>query len=143
MKTIQKNNIIFIRLFPDEDIINALLDACKKHQVQTAIVLSGVGQLKHITLGYFKEKGDYTPQSFKKAHELLHISGTIIKQDDKYIPHLHVVLGNEQKMVIGGHLLNAKVEVTNEIMLLKSDAPLKRILSTDTGLHELIIPDET
>lgn len=143
MKTIQKDNIIFIRLFPNENIIDKLLNACKKHQVQTAIVISGVGQLKHITLGYFKGKGDYAPQSFEKIHELLHISGTIIKQDDKYIAHLHVVLGDEQKMTVGGHLLNAKVEMTNEIILLISNTLLKRRLSKNTGLYELILTDET
>jgi uncharacterized protein len=143
MKTTQKDNIIFIRLFPNEDIIENILDACEKHQVRTAVVLSAVGQLKDITLGYYKEKGNYTPQSFKEAHELLHISGTIIKQEDKYIPHLHVTLGNEQKMVLGGHLLKAKVEVTNEIVLLSSDALLKRRLCEENGLQELILPDAT
>ena len=143
MKTVQENNLIFIRLFPNESVINCLLDACKKYQVQTAVVISGIGQLKDITLGYFKEKGNYTPETFSKPHELLNLSGNIIFNKDTYLPHIHVVLGNEKKQVIGGHLIEGFVEVTNEIVLIRSSAKLKRKNSVETGLNELIIPSET
>ena len=71
METKQKDNLIFIRLFPDEDIYPALNEVCHKYKVTTAVVLSGVGQLKQFELGYFKEKGNYTPQQFETPHELL------------------------------------------------------------------------
>jgi len=143
MKAIRDNNLLFIRLFPDELLIDTLIDACKKHNIQTAVVISAIGQLKDVTLGYFKKKGDYCPDSLKNTYELLQISGNIILKDDAYIPHLHVILGDEQKKVIGGHLLNAVVETTNEIVLLLSSIPLKREMSEHTGLNELIIPTET
>lgn len=143
MKTTQVNNLIFIRLFSDEVIINCLVEACKKYQIQTAIVLSAVGQLKQSTIGYFKEKGNYASEIFQKSHELLHLSGTIISYKDTYYPHLHVILGNEHKQVIGGHLISGIVEITNEIVLMTSQSKLERKHSLETGLNELIIPDET
>ncbi len=143
MKTIQENNLIFIRLFPNEDIINSLIEVCKKYQIQTAFVLSAIGQLKHSTIGYFKEKGKYVSESFPTPHELLNLSGTIINQEDTYISHLHVVLGNDKMQAMGGHLIDGVVEVTNEIVLMTSSIPLKRRQSLQTGLSDLIIPEET
>ena len=75
---------------------------CQRHKVETAIVLSGIGQLKRFKLGYFKEKGNYAPQQFQKPHGLLSLAGSIFNQEGKYNFHLHVVLGNEGKNVVGG-----------------------------------------
>ena len=143
MKAILDNNLLFIRLFPNETLIDCLIDICKEKDIQTAVVISAIGQLKDITLGYFKEKGNYCQESFKKTYELIHMSGNIILHHDTYIPHLHVMIGDEQKKVIGGHLFKAIVQVTNEIVLLRSTAPLKREMSELTGLNELIIPPQT
>ena len=61
---------------------------CKKHDVKTAVVISGIGQLKDFKLGYFREKGDYTPEAFHEPHELLSMLGNIIKQDGGYLFHI-------------------------------------------------------
>ena len=64
MQSKEESSLIFIRLFPGEDIYHELKKVCQRHKVETAVVLSGVGQLKQFKLGYFKEKGNYTPQEF-------------------------------------------------------------------------------
>jgi predicted DNA-binding protein with PD1-like motif len=139
MQSKQKNNLIFIRLVPDENIYEKLEEACKKYKVNTAIVISGIGQLKDFKLGYFKEKGNYTPEHFKNPHELLSLQGNIIKQNEEYIFHLHVVLGNENKEVVGGHLIEGLVEVTNEIVLLKSEVNFERKAEDNTGLKGMFL----
>lgn len=139
MQNTQKENLIFIRLFPNENIHEKLEEVCRKYQVNTAVVISGIGQLKDFKLGYFKEKGDYTPEHFKTPHELLSLQGNIVKQDEKYIFHLHAVLGNENKEVIGGHLIGGVVEVTNEIVLLKVNVRINRKLEDTTGLEGMFL----
>ena len=76
----EKNNLIFVRLFPNEDIHRELKRVCKKRQVETAVILSGLGQLKQFQLGYYKEKGNYTPQEFQEPHELLSLTDNISNQ---------------------------------------------------------------
>ena len=124
MQSKEEGNIIFIRLFSDEDMQEKLKEACRSHNVNTAVVLSGLGQLKKIQLGYFKEKNNYNPENFDAPHELLSLTGNICKQDGVYNLHLHVILGNEKKNTVGGHLIEGKVEITNEIVLLKTDVQL-------------------
>ena len=139
MQSKEKDGVVFIRLFPGEDIYQSLEEACRKHRVETAVVLSGVGQLKNFRLGYFKEKGDYAPQEFEKPHELLSLTGSISNREGDYNFHLHVALGNEEKKVIGGHLIKGEVEVTNEIVLLKTGLRVKRKLEESTGLQGMFL----
>ena len=139
IETEEKDNLVFLRLFPDEDIYEKLTEACKKHQLETAVVISAVGQLKQFQLGYFKEKGNYTPEKFQDPHELLSLSGNISKQAAGYEFHLHAVLGNKKKSAVGGHLISGRVAVTNEIVLLKTDLKIKRKLEEVTGLKGMFL----
>lgn len=133
----EKKDLVFIRLFPGENVHEELENACRKHDVGTAVALSGVGQLRDCKLGYFREKGDYSPETFEKPHELLSLSGNIIGQDEGYLFHLHAVLGNEKKEAVGGHLIDGAVEITAEIVLLRSDARLSIRVEEETGLQGL------
>ncbi len=139
MHSKQEKDLIFIRLFPVENIHEKLEEVCRKYQVNTAVVISGIGQLKDFKLGYFKQKGNYTPQYFKTPHELLSLEGNIAKQDEEYIFHLHAVLGNKDKEVVGGHLIEGLVEITNEIVLLKTDVKVYRKIEDITGLKGMFL----
>lgn len=139
MQTKEENNLVFIRLFPEEDIYEKLKEICRKHQIETAVVICGLGQLRQFQLGYFKEKGNYTPEEFQEPHELLSLVGNISKQGDEYNFHLHAVLGDENKNTVGGHLIKGKVSVTNEIVLLKTDLKINRKLEKNTGLQGMFL----
>jgi len=139
MQSKEVDNIIFIRLFENEDILEQIKKSCKKHSVKTAVVLSGIGQIKNSKLGYFKKKGDYSPKKFNKPLEILSLSGNVIKKDDDHIAHIHIVLGDEDKKAIGGHLLEGTISVTAEIALLKTSIKLKRKIEDKTGLQGLYL----
>ncbi|MFO8077970.1 MAG: DUF296 domain-containing protein [Thermoplasmatota archaeon] len=137
MKSIEKNGIIIFRLYPGENILQSLQELSEKHNLSTAIILSGVGQIKNPTLGYFKQKNDYTEQTFQGIYELLSLSGNIIYDGETYHIHAHTVIGDEQKQTKGGHLINGTVSITNEIALLKTEIEAIRTISKQTGLAEL------
>jgi len=139
MKSKEKNNIVFIRLFPEEDLNDKLIEACAIHNVKSAVVISGIGQLKNIHLGYFKEKGDYSPECFKEPFELLSISGNICKDKEGYLLHLHAVIGDEKKNVFGGHFISGIVEITCEIVILKTNMGISRVYDEKTGLKALFL----
>ena len=87
----------------------------------------------------YKEKGNYSPETFEKPLEILSISGNICKQKNDYLPHLHIVLSNEKKNAIGGHLLNGTVSITAEIVILKTNVVFARELDESTGLQNMIL----
>jgi predicted DNA-binding protein with PD1-like motif len=139
MQSREKDNTIIIRFFQDEDFYEKLKEVCKIHNVKNAIVLSGLGQLKKFKLGFFKYKGSYNVEKFDDSHELLSLTGNICKQNGDYELHLHAVLGNEKKNAIGGHLIEGKVAVTNEIVILKTYIDITRKFEEKTGLKGLFL----
>jgi len=141
MQSKEENGIIIVRLFANEDVMQSLKTVCRKHNIETAVVITAIGQLKNFTLGYFKEKGNYTPREYPTPHELLSINGIISREADDYKFHLHATLGNEAKQAIGGHLIRGMVEVTNEIILMKSNIKVKRKLDDATGLTGLVLEE--
>jgi len=139
MQSKKEKDIIFIRLFPDEDVNKKLKEACKLHDIKTAIIISGIGQLKTAQLGYFKKKGNYSPETFNKPLEILSLTGNICKQNDEYLLHLHAILSDEKKNAIGGHFIEGKISVTGEIVLLTSDIDIQRKIDDKTGLMTLFL----
>ena len=137
MECREESGIVFIRMHKGDDFFTELENACREAGIVSAGVVTGIGMLSDFELGYFRGKGDYAKQKFSKPHELLALSGIILKEKDAYNFHLHAVLGGEDKGVKGGHLFSAEVAVTAEIMLLKSGAELKRELEPETGLFGL------
>ena len=139
MKSNEMNNIIFIRLFQNEDVNEQIKEACRIHDVKTAVVLSGIGQVKQVQLGYFKEKGNYIPETFNEPLEILSFTGNICKNNNDYILHFHIVLGDKKKKTVGGHFIGGKISITGEIVLLKTSINVYRKLDNKTGLKALVL----
>ena len=139
MQTKRHDNLVAVRLFSGEDLHGSLSEACSGHGVEAAVVLSGLGQLKDFELGYFRQKGDYCPQHFADAHELVSLTGTISRQDGEYVFHLHATLTDRDKRAVGGHLIRGTVQVTNEIVLLETGMKITRRIDEKTGLKGLFL----
>ena len=132
----EKGGIIFIRLHQDEDLFESLREICRTCELEVGVVISGIGMLKQAELSYFVESGRYSPILFPEPLELVSLTGNIIRKDDCHI-HLHAVLARENKETLAGHLSRGKVNVTNEIVILKTDVPADRELDDATGLMAL------
>lgn len=132
------NETIVVRMLPGEDYLESLTQVCRESGTGTAVVLSSIGQLRDVQIGYFAGPGDYSPEKFPGPCELLSVSGSISLTNDRYIPHLHALLGQPDKSVIGGHLISGTVEITNETVLSVMDIPMSRSLNPSTGLWDLV-----
>jgi predicted DNA-binding protein with PD1-like motif len=137
MKSVRKNNILLIILDTDEDFFKSLKILCKKYKIKNAIILSGIGQLKKITLAYFDKNKKYITKDFFDAYELLHLSGNIIQNDNDFNFHIHTIISNDKMKSFGGHLMKAEVNITNEIFLLITDINITRKIDDVTGLKKI------
>ena len=136
MESKEKNNIIFIHLETDEDFFKSLEKICENHNLKYEIFLTGVGQLKKFCIGYYN-KNEYITKTFNNPHELLHLSGNICKINNNYEFHIHTIVSNKKMESLGGHLLSAKVNITNEIIILKTFIEFSRNLEVSSGLKKL------
>ena len=66
--------------------------------------------------------------------ELLSLIGDIALRDGEPQVHAHVVLGRRDGTTLGGHLMEAKVRPTLEVILSESPAHLRRTVHDESGL---------
>jgi uncharacterized protein len=125
----------FALIFNTGDRVMAGLKAFAREQNLAASHFTAIGAFKNVTLGYFDwEKKDYLKIPVHEQVEVLSLVGDITINDGKPNIHAHVVLGKREGSTCGGHLLEAEVRPTLEVILTESPAHLERRLDKEAGL---------
>lgn len=107
----------------------------------TAAHFTAIGAFADAVLGYFDPgRRDYRRIPVQEQVEVLTLAGDIAVKDGEPRVHAHVVLGRADGSTRGGHLLEAHVWPTLELVLTESAAELRRRSDPETGLA-LIDPD--
>ena len=134
MESVREGNIIMARLKEGNRLQPSILDVMEKHGVFSCAVLSGIGMLKNVTLGYY-EKGKYLEKQYPRHLELLSTQGFVTLDSSV---HLHVSLGDRDNNVIGGHLISSTIVNTVECVLMTMDTfSMTRKVDPNTGIRLL------
>ncbi len=97
---------------------------------------TAIGALSDVTLVYFDwEKKDYKRIPLREQVEVLSLIGDVaLDEKGKHKVHAHIVVGLSDGMARGGHLLDAHVRPTLEVILVESPAHLHRRFDSESGL---------
>jgi uncharacterized protein len=126
---------LLVRLDRGEELVESLLAVAADEQLESALVL-GIGALEEIELGYYAlGERRYLRRRFPGIHELLSLSGNLAQLDGKPFLHAHVVLGNRDFSVLGGHLFRGRVAVVVEAMLFPGEQAIGRAMDEGVGLN--------
>jgi hypothetical protein len=111
----------YVRLDRGEEIVNGLLELCKKDGIKSAI-FSGIGGCSEAEIQTFiPETGSFETKKLTGMLELVSLNGNITTDDDGNLyHHTHAVFSykdNGKHCVIGGHLKSVTVLYTAEIEL--------------------------
>ncbi|MDQ2687035.1 MAG: DNA-binding protein [Armatimonadota bacterium] len=97
--------------------------------------LTAVGAFERATLGYFDwQKKDYVKIPIHEQVEVLSLVGDIATLDGKPKLHAHVVVGKRDGTAHGGHVLEAHVRPTLEVILTEPPGHLRKKHDAETGL---------
>ncbi len=123
-----------------ENLTDTIIKCADAINIKSAM-LTGLGALENPTLAYYNlETKQYQNKTFSGIYELISLNGNIAFADDKRVFHIHVAIGDDKYHVYGGHLVDALVGVTAEVMFVPFKAPIFRKFDSDIGL-KLISPD--
>lgn len=125
----------FVVVFDSGDEAFAGLTAFANEHHIGAASISGIGALKDVTLGYF----DWPTRKYQRIPvneqvELLSLIGDIAIGEGKSVVHAHIVVGRSDGSTRGGHLLEAHVRPTLEVVIDESPAHLKKRHDPESGL---------
>jgi predicted DNA-binding protein with PD1-like motif len=101
----------------------------------TAASFTAIGAFNEVVLGYFDwERKDYDRIPIREQVEVLALVGDIAIADGVPKVHAHVVVGKKDASAHGGHLLEARVRPTLEVVITESPAYLVRWPDPESGL---------
>ena len=125
----------FVIVFdPGDEVVAGLLDFAKEHKL--AASLTAIGAFERVTLGFFEsERKDYKRIPINEQVEVMSLVGNIsLEENGEPKVHAHVVVGKSDGTAHGGHLLEAHVRPTLEVILVESPATLRRKMNAEVGL---------
>jgi uncharacterized protein len=122
-------------IFDQGDEVMATLQAfAAKHNLM-ASRFTAIGAFERATLGYFDwGTKEYERIPVNEQVEVVSIVGDIALDGNKPKVHAHAVLGRRDGSTLGGHLLEAKVRPTLEVVLTESPAHLRRVCDPRSGI---------
>lgn len=132
----QENELkTFVLVFErNDDVVPLLLQFAGDNRLSGAR-LSGIGGFRRVKFGcYDRDARDYQPIEINEQVEMLSFIGNLALKDGKPALHAHVVVAKRDGSAYGGHLLEAQVFPTMEIMLIETPANLQRTMDDITGL---------
>ena len=125
----------FALIFETGEEALAGLTRFASEQNLTASRFTAIGAFSDVVLGYFDwEKKDYERIPVKEQVEVLSLIGDVALDNGKPKVHAHVVLGMRDGAARGGHLLEAHVRPTLEVLITDSPTYLKREFDAASGL---------
>ncbi|HEX3892482.1 MAG TPA: PPC domain-containing DNA-binding protein [Terracidiphilus sp.] len=95
-----------------------------------------IGALRSVELAWFNwETRKYqTAVKLDEQVELLSVIGDVAMEDNDPQVHAHVVVGRRDGSAHGGHLVNAVVRPTCELILTENPQHLRKRVDADSGL---------
>ncbi|HEX4589381.1 MAG TPA: PPC domain-containing DNA-binding protein [Gemmataceae bacterium] len=117
-----------------QEVMKGLLAFARKHKL-VAGNLTGIGAVSDAVIGYFDpEKKVYLRTHEPGQAEVLSLTGNLSLNDNEPFFHVHVALGRRDGSARGGHLFEANVRPTVEVVLSTYARPVRRKTDPETGL---------
>ncbi len=126
---------IIARIDRGEEILSQIKELAVKEDIRLAAV-HGLGAVGDFTVGVFKTgEKSYASNHFTGYFEIVSLHGTINTMCGEFYTHLHMSAGDEKGHVFGGHLNEAVVSATCEMVIRVLDGTVDRKFSEEIGLN--------
>ena len=128
-------NTLVARIDRGEEILEQVREIALKEEIGLASV-QALGAINSFTVGVFKtDEKKYMANEFEGSYEIVSLTGTINTMDSGFYCHLHMSAGDQQGHVFGGHLNEAFVSATCEMVVLPMAGQVERAFDEETGLN--------
>src|SRR5271166_3114224 len=117
-----------------DEAFSGLLEFAEKYHV-TSAHFTAIGAVSGATVAWF----DPQRKMYKKIpvvgqHEVIGMSGDIALYQGKPVVHTHMIVGNSDGTTVGGHVLEANVSPTLEVMVTVDPKAMQKRFDPETDL---------
>ena len=122
-------------IFDDGDEFMHGMQSFAEEQGISAAHFTAIGAFSKTTLGYYDmDKKEYQKIPVNEQVEALSLIGDIALKGEEVEIHAHLVAGKSDGSTVGGHIMEAYVRPTLEVMLTVSPSHLQRKVDQNSGL---------
>ena len=131
----QGQNTFVLVFDTGDEVMKSLADYAKTKHL-TGCHFTAIGAFENAVLGYFDWKTkDYKKIPVKEQVEVLSLIGDIAETESSEPQlHAHVVVGTSEGKALGGHLIEAHVRPTLELILTEEPVHLRKRHDPESGL---------
>jgi uncharacterized protein len=135
-KLVDKQPKTFVLVFETNDELARGLKEFASDQKLASASFKAIGALSSVKLGWLNWETKQYEQSVSldEQVELLSLIGDIALKDGEPQVHAHAVIGKRDGTAHGGHLLEAHVRPTCEVVLTQSPAHLRKEFDPSAGI---------
>ena len=124
-----------VRMDPGEEILTPLKVFAEQEGVKLASV-TALGAVKDFTVGVFDTGAKvYKSNRFQGVYEIVSLVGTINTMNDAFYCHLHMCAADQEGHAFGGHLNEAVISATCELVVTCLPGRTDRVFSDEVGLN--------
>jgi predicted DNA-binding protein with PD1-like motif len=117
-----------------DEVASGLMEFAEKYHV-TGAHFTAIGALHDATIGWMdRDKKAYKAIPINTQVEVLTMAGDIAEYQGKPAVHAHLVVGMDDGSAKGGHLLEAHVYPTLEVMVTVDPVAMMKRFDPETGL---------
>tara|TARA_B110001454_G_scaffold210867_1_gene225875 strand:- start:382 stop:813 length:432 start_codon:yes stop_codon:yes gene_type:complete len=126
---------IFVSLQTGDLINKSLTEISVKENISNAWI-NGIGAIDSVEVGYMDVVNKkYQKRNFNDNYELISLIGNITIKDGVPFVHTHITFSDTEYKVFGGHLFDAKITATGEIILTVANSKIDRQFNENVGIH--------
>lgn len=126
------------RVKPKQELISAITRYCGEHNISSGVVIAIIGSVERARLNFLVSlPGKYESVDYSGPLEIVCAQGSVALKEDSPIIHIHIQLSG-QGFCRGGHLAEATVFSTAEVVIGELGYQLHRESNDYTGLNELV-----
>lgn len=126
---------LVVRLEKGEEIVRNLEKVLREEGI-SAGAFQGIGAVSGAILGHYSLRSkEYREKEFDRPLEIVSLQGTVTEEGI----HPHVCLGTKEMKTYGGHLVEATVAATCEVVVTPAPGSLNRYHDEEIGLDLLDI----
>jgi len=150
-REIQQGRRFMIRVLPGTKLVDELLQFARMVNLHHGAIVSAVGSVRNVDFSDIQAGArlPITEPRMPVHHvegplDLLGLEGNLVPDEDGHVnPHLHIFAAKSSGEAIGGHLLEAEVFATCEIILGEYIVEgVERQRSTRGGVDTLFFEDK-
>lgn len=124
-----------IRIDKGEEVLAVLKNVCEKNNIKAGFV-SAIGAADRVKIGLFDtHTKTYNSEILSGDFEITNLTGNISRKDGEVYIHLHITVCDEEYKAHGGHLNEAWISGTCEMLLTEVDGEIGRKFDENSGLN--------